>query len=609
MNLNEYLNSNKYVGRFILAGKAKNGENVLAYLISGRSENSRNRIFVKDDTRVYTKAFDESKMTDPTLIIYNAKRVLDDKIILTNGDQTDTIYDYLESGKSLSDALITREFENDPPIYTSRISSVMENDNYSLSILRKKDEKCERAIYNYKAKNGFAHVIHTYLEEDGEITPFTINPPQFAIPDTAEELADLIWNNTNQDNKISLYVMYADKEIILNKHDKNVINLKYGCNPNQGKASLSVKEGNLPLTVLNGSIGYINLLDALFSWQLVKELDEALDYPAAASFKHVSPAGAAIGLPLSANEKKMYFVKDADEPSALATAYIRARGSDRMCSFGDFLALSRECDEDTARVISREVSDGVIAPSYSDKALEILKKKKKGNYTILQMDKDYMPKGLEERDVFGLTFKQGRNNFKPDENTFKEIVSANTSLSEEAKRDLIVAMISLKYTQSNSVCYAKNGQTIGVGAGQQSRIHCTRLAGDKADNWNLRQSEKVLNLPFKASLTRNEKDNAIEQYLMREREIDVITNWENYFDSPVEDFSEEEKKEYLKTITDVSLSSDAFFPFRDNIDRAARSGVKYIAEPGGSTRDDLIIEAVNEYDAVLVFTHQRLFTH
>ncbi len=384
--------------------------------------------------------------------------------------------------------------------------------------------------------------------------------------------------------------------------------LKYGINPNQKIASISAQD-KLPVKVLNGRAGYINFLDALNGYQLVKELKQATGYPAATSFKHVSPAGAAIAIPLSEKERKMYFVSEKTKLSPLATAYVRARGADRMSSFGDFISLSDVCDVSTAKIISREVSDGVIAPGYESEALEILKAKKKGAYTVIEIDSQYEPCVQDERTIYGVTFKQDRNNYIPTFEELDNIKSKNKNLPEGAKLDLIVALVALKYTQSNSVIYAYHGQTIGVGAGQQSRLHCTRLAGDKADRWNLRQCDRVLNLPFKKELTRNEKDNVIEQYLSDNPEIDVTGKWEEYFSSPVSPLTEEEKKEWMDKMDGVSLSSDAFFPFRDNIDRAAKSGVKYVTEPGGSVRDDSVIEAANEHNMTLFFTHSRLFHH
>ena len=388
--------------------------------------------------------------------------------------------------------------------------------------------------------------------------------------------------------------------------------LKYGCNPNQKPARIFMANGGeLPITVLSGRAGYINFLDAFNGWQLVKELKKATGLPAAASFKHVSPAGAAVGLPLSDVEKKIYWVDDMDvEFSPLANAYIRARGADRMSSFGDFISLSDVCDESTALVIKREVSDGVIAPGYTDEALEILKQKKKGNYCVIQIDPDYVPAPIERKDVFGITFEQGRNELNIDDKFFDNIVTENRELTEQAKIDLAIAMITLKYTQSNSVCYVKGGQAIGIGAGQQSRIHCTRLAGSKADNWWLRQSPQVLGLQFVDGIKRADRDNAIDLY-MGEDYMDVLADgaWQNIFKVKPEVFTAEEKRAWLDKNTDVALGSDAFFPFGDNIERAHKSGVKYVAEPGGSVRDDNVIETCNKYGMVMSFTGIRLFHH
>ena len=386
------------------------------------------------------------------------------------------------------------------------------------------------------------------------------------------------------------------------------IDLKYGCNPNQKKAYLE-SSGEMPVMVLNGKPGYINLMDGLNGWQLVSELKAVTGMSAAASFKHVSPAGAAVSVPLSDKERKMYFIPSSKELSPLATAYIRARGADRMASFGDFISLSDVCDVCTASIISKEVSDGVIAPGYEPEALEILKAKKGGSYLVLQFNPIYRPEGKETHTIFGLDLVQDHNDWLPGEDTFADIRSIEKEIPESARLDMIVALLALKYTQSNSVCYAKNGQTIGVGSGQQSRIACTRLAGNKADLWQLRQSDKVLGLSFLKGKTRNDKDNIIEQYLADDPEIDVICNWQEYFTEEPETFSNEEKKAYLKSIKGVSLASDGFFPFRDNIDRAAKSGVSYAAEPGGSSRDDEIVSSADEHGMVLVFTHARLFHH
>ena len=388
------------------------------------------------------------------------------------------------------------------------------------------------------------------------------------------------------------------------------LELKYGCNPNQKPSRIFVENGELPIEVLNGKPGYINFLDAFNGWQLVKELKEATGHPAATSFKHVSPAGAAIGLPLSDVEKKIYWVDDLGDLSPLACAYARARGADRMSSFGDFISLSDVCDVDTANMIKREVSDGVIAPGYEPEALEILKTKKKGNYNIIKIDPAYKPDPIERKQVFGITFEQGRNEMPIDEEFLGKLVTENKDVPEDAKRDLIIALITLKYTQSNSVCYVKGGQAIGIGAGQQSRIHCTRLAGQKADNWLLRQCPKVLNLPFKEDVGSPNRDNAIDVY-MSDDYADVLEDgqWQQFFTEQPEPLTREEKREWLDKMDGVALGSDAFFPFSDNVQRAHRSGVKYIAQPGGSIRDDLVIEACNEFGIAMYFSGMRLFHH
>ncbi|MDD6018790.1 MAG: phosphoribosylaminoimidazolecarboxamide formyltransferase [Clostridiales bacterium] len=386
--------------------------------------------------------------------------------------------------------------------------------------------------------------------------------------------------------------------------------LKYGCNPNQKPASVSI-DGELPITVLNGRAGYINLLDALNGYQLARELREATGYPGAASFKHVSPAGAAIGLSLDDTLRRMYFVDDNIDLSPLACAYVRARGADRMSSFGDFAAVSDKVDISLARIMQHEVSDGIIAPDYDEDALELLKTKKKGNYTIIKMDESYVPDPIERRTVYGITFEQGRNSCKIDKSLLDNIVTKNRKLPESAKRDLVIALIALKYTQSNSVCYAENGQTIGVGAGQQSRIHCTRLAGGKADFWHLRSCPKVLSLPFRADIPRANRDNAIDLYLSDEECGDVLDEgkWQQFFTVRPEELTKEEKRTWLARFTETALASDAFFPFGDNIERAHRSGVRYIAEPGGSVRDEDVIACCNKHGIVMAFTGLRLFHH
>ena len=389
--------------------------------------------------------------------------------------------------------------------------------------------------------------------------------------------------------------------------------LKYGCNPNQKPAKIYMRDGSdLPIKILSGRPGFINFLDAFNSWQLVKELKAALGMPAVTSFKHVSPTSAAVGIPLSADLKKACFVDDIEglDDSPLACAYARARGTDRMCSFGDWVALSDVCDVTTAKMIKREVSDGVIAPGYEPEALEILKLKRKGNYNIVEIDPDYVPEVQERKQVFGITFEQGRNNFEINRELLSDIVTKNKDLPDSAVRDLIIALITLKYTQSNSVCYAVDGQAIGVGAGQQSRVHCTRLAGSKADTWFLRQHEKVLGLPFRADLGRPERDNVIDGYInQNEEDVCADGNWQKYFTAQPAPLTAEEKRAFLDTRENVALGSDAFFPFSDNIERAYKSGVKYIAEPGGSIRDDAVIECCDKYGMTMAFTHMRLFHH
>lgn len=389
--------------------------------------------------------------------------------------------------------------------------------------------------------------------------------------------------------------------------------LKYGCNPNQKPSKIFMKDGSeLPIEILSGKPGYINFLDAFNSWQLVKEIKAALDAPAAASFKHVSPTSAAIGTPLPEKLKRACFVDDVEglDDSPLACAYARARGTDRLSSFGDWIALSDICDVTTAKLIKREVSDGIIAPGYDDEALKILKEKKKGNYNIVKINPDYIPNPIENKDVYGITFEQGRNNFKIDEALLSNIVTQNKNLPDSAKKDLIIALITLKYTQSNSVCYAVDGQAIGVGAGQQSRIHCTRLAGSKADIWHLRQSDKVLSLPFLSTVKRPDRDNVIDIYISDDDE-DVLADgiWQKFFSEKPEPFTKAEQKEYLAGISGVSVGSDAFFPFDDNIERASRSGVSYVAQPGGSIRDDIVIDTCNKKGMVMSFTGMRLFHH
>ena len=633
ISLENELKNNSYPGRGIIIGRSADGTKaVTAYFIMGRSENSRNRVFVTDGEGIRTQAFDPSKLTDPSLIIYAPVRVLGNKTIVTNGDQTDTIYEGLDKQLTFEQSLRSREFEPDGPNYTPRISGVMhiENGNYSyaMSILKSDNgnpDSCLRYTYAYeKAVPGEGRFIHTYKCDGNPLPSFEGEPKLVDIPDDMDAFTELLWNSLNADNKVSLFVRYIDiatgtyntKIVIkISKESTEMkeLQLKYGCNPNQKPSRIYMEEGqDLPIKVLSGKPGYINFLDAFNGWQLVRDLKKATGLPAATSFKHVSPAGAAVGLPLTETLAKIYWVDDMNwkEFSPLACAYARARGADRMSSFGDFISLSDVCDKDTAMLIKREVSDGVIAPGYTEEALEILKQKKKGNYNVIEIDPDYVPAPLEHKQVFGVTFEQGRQELAIDDALISNIVTENKELTEEAKRDLKVSLIILKYTQSNSVCFVKDGQAIGVGAGQQSRVHCTRLAGQKADNWFLRQSPKVLNLPFKDTISRAERDNAIDVYIGEEY-MDVLADgaWENVFTEKPEVFTREEKRAWLDQLTDVTLGSDAFFPFSDNIERAHKSGVKFIAQPGGSVRDDAVIETCNKYGIVMAFTGIRLFHH
>lgn len=616
MELEDYLKSNVYPGRFLLCGETKDGLPVVAYAIMGRSESSRNRVFRIEDGTLKTLLIDETKVEDPSLIIYNAKVNSGNNVIVTNGAQTDTIKKALDEGRALEEALEEHTYEPDAPSYTSRISLVLNEDDgsYSLSIIRKKAFDVERAVWSYEPRPLVCHVIHTYAKDGNPLPPFKGEPKEFTLPCDNEEISKLLWSSLDENNKIALYVKIGTKETVINKYayplktTRDTLRLKYGCNPSQTPAYLS-SPSKLPVKVLNGKAGYINFLDALQGWKLVKELKVATGLSSASSFKHTSPAGAAVAVPLSEAERKMYFVGSEKELSPLATAFVRARGADRMSSFGDFIALSDICDESTARAIKNEVSDGVIAPGYTSEALSLLKQKRNGDYTVLELDEDYIPPSVEHREIYGLTFTQGTNLYVPAEKDFENIVSKNKDLPPEAILDLKVALVALKYTQSNSVVYAMRGQTVGVGAGQQSRIHCTRLAGDKADKWNLRQSEKVLFLPFKKTLTRNDKDNVIEQYLLDDPEIDLFSFWGDFFTEQPKPFTKEEKKEYLATIKGLSLASDAFFPFSDNIIRASRSGVSYITEPGGSIRDDEVISEADRRDITLIFSGVRLFHH
>ena len=601
------LRENPYPGRGILVSR-----DLVYYFIMGRSANSRNRIFVKTEDGIRTEAHDPAKLEDPSLIIYHPVRTMGDALVVTNGDQTDTICQHGDFRKGL----MTREYEPDEPNWTPRISAILNADgSFEMSILKHKNGRCLREFFCYEGcDENQGYFISTYQGDGNPLPTFAGEPLEVTVPKPEE-----VWAALNGDNKVSLYTNVNGEVRLFNKNlgdsgegaEMNELELKYGCNPNQKPSKVFMPDGSdLPFTVLNGKPGYINLLDALNSWQLVKELKAATGLPAAASFKHVSPAGAAVGRPLSEVDRKIYFVDDAAELSPIACAYIRARGADRLCSYGDWAALSDVCDAATAQYLKGEVSDGIIAPGYTDEALEILKTKKKGGYNVVQINADYVPAAVEHKDVFGVTFEQGRNNLVIDREMLTNIVSENKELPEAAKIDMIVALITLKYTQSNSVCYVKDGQAIGVGAGQQSRIHCTRLAGQKADNWYLRQHPKVLGLQFVDNIRRPDRDNAIDIYTSDEYE-DVLADgvWQNTFKVRPEVLTPEEKKAWIATQAGVTVGSDAFFPFGDNVERARKSGVTYIAEPGGSIRDDHVIATADKYGMVLAFTGARLFHH
>ncbi len=613
MKVSEYLKARRYPGRIIGMGKNADGKNVILYAVMGRSAGSRNRILSLSGNTLRTLPFDNAGTGDESLTLYTAAVKDRSMTVVANGRHLETVRNALLEGKSLLEALNTCTYEPDEPSFTPRIAGVMRADGgYTLGIVRRgADGRAERETFTYPQENGRVHLIHTYSDDADPLPSFRGCPEMLEMEGgSLDEAAAAIWNSLDSGNRVSLYIAAGDEEKIINRNEiKETITLKYGLNPNQQKASISIIGRHLPIRVLNGRPGYINFMDALNGYQLVKELKEVLGMEAAASFKHVSPSGAAVAVPLSDDERRMYFVKDGEELSETAVSYIRARGTDRMSSFGDFIALSDICDETTARVIKKEVSDGIIAPGYTPEALSILRSKKKGNYPVISIDPDYIPGEMEMRTLFGMTLEEERNSWLPDEKTFENIVTRNRELPPEAVRDLTVALLTLKYTQSNSVCYAFRGQTIGVGAGQQSRIHCTRLAGDKADRWNLRRSEKVLSLPFRNDLSRNDRDNVIEQYLSDYPETDVTEKWEEYFKEKPEKMSAEEKRTILSGISGISLASDAFFPFGDNIIRAERSGVSCIAQPGGSVRDDAVIAEADRAGITMVFTGTRLFHH
>ena len=613
MKASEYLKARRYPGRIIGMGRTGDGRNAVIYAIMGRSKGSRNRIFSISGNTLRTLPFDDTGTGDPALTIYTAVIKDGKRIIAANGSHSELIGRETGNGRTLLEALGSCTYEPDAPSYTPRIAGIMEDDgSFSLGIARKGEgDHTERETFSYAPMDGKIHLIHTYMDDGDPLPSFRGSPELLDLEgSSASEIAAVLWDSLDRENRVSLYVSIGDDEKIINRHERtDSIKLKYGLNPNQAEASISITGRALPITVLNGRPGYINFMDALNGYQLVSAMRKVLGMPAAASFKHVSPSGAAVSVPLSDEERKMYFVRSGEELSDLAVSYIRARGTDRMSSFGDFIALSDICDGSTARVIRKEVSDGIIAPGFTPEALEILRPKKKGAYPIISIDPDYIPDGKETRTLYGMTLEEPRNEWLPGSSTFSNIVTVSKDLPEEARRDLIVALLTLKYTQSNSVCYAYNGQTIGVGAGQQSRIHCTRLAGDKADRWNLRKSGKVLSLPFRKELSRNDRDNVIEQYLSDSPELDVIADWQQYFTERPEAMTKEEKMVFLSSVRDIALASDAFFPFSDNITRAYRSGVGYIAEPGGSMRDSDVIAAADRYGMTMAFTGIRLFHH
>lgn len=616
------LKNNPYPGRGIIIGSTKEHQAVIAYFIMGRSANSLNRLLQSRGEELFTIPLEEDKIENPELIIYRAMAQIEHQWIVSNGDHTDTILDTLEAGHSFEQALEARVYEPDEPNYTPRIAGLFDlsSRRYKMAILKKSsvDDDCIRHYFDFALEPGQGHLIHTYKSDGNPLPPYEGGPKVVPLVGSAQSLADEIWEALNPETRIGLCVRTLNletgqmEEKIINRFKTNPLQLKYGLNPNQSKAYVYQREGQrLPFKVINGRPGYINLMDAFNSWQLVAELKKATGLVAAASFKHVSPASAAVSVPLTKNEKRAFFVDDIEglDDSPIAIAFARARGGDRVCSYGDWIALSDTCDSTTAQIIAREVSDGIIAPGYTDEALDILKSKRKASYAILQMDPNYQPPKNEKREIFGITFEQTRNSILIDKSYLQNIVTDNKDLPESAVRDLLVGMITLKYTQSNSVAFAAYGQAIGVGAGQQSRIHCTRLAASKADLFHLRQHPKVLNLPFKTDLKRAERDNAIDVYLQPDGDILLQTSWSRYFTEKPVPLAKVERDAWLKKFDSVTLASDAFFPFDDNIERAAASGVTYIAQPGGSIRDDLVIQSCNQHQMVMAFTGLRLFHH
>ncbi len=545
-NIETILKNYEYPGRGIIIGLTENKNNTfLAYFIMGRSENSKNRVFKLDeDNNLITTPFNNKSLKNKDLIIYKATAKFENNIIITNGCHTNTILENLKNGSSFKNSFKDVTYEEDPPIFTPRISAILNFDetkiNYTFSIIKnnsKNENSPVKFFYEFPSPlKGMGHLIHTYKPKDEDLTnSFYGEPTQIKIPKTFKEFTNTIWDSLNKEFKISLFTLSLNNKTkeqkfnIINKNKEwfcvnlkgvkilKELKLKYGCNPHQVPALVSIKdEENLPIKILNGNPGYINLLDAFNSWQLVKELKTATKIPAAASFKHLSPAGAALGIKMPEILEKVLAVEDLKPKSEIAIAYAKARGIDRMSSYGDWAALSNVCDEETALILKREVSDGIIAPGFTEKALEILKTKKRGKYNIIEIDENYVPKEIETREVFGVSFTQKRNDAIITEEDLKNIVTENKNIPDFAKIDLILASLVCKYTQSNSVCYAKQGMAIGIGAGQQSRIHCTRLAGNKADSFFLRQHEKVLNLPFAENIKRAEKDNAIDVYINEE---------------------------------------------------------------------------------------------
>lgn len=610
MRVGDYYKSIAYPGRSIAAGFDYDGEFFISYVVTGRSASSRNRIMKEKNGGLCLLSADDSISNYSHLIYYDAYFENSDYLVLANGSHSSFIFSSLTSGLSLSEIISKMDYEDDE-VSTARIAAVFfkKEKSYALmSVFKNEEGNAERRIYRYN-KAPFIHALNTYSGSPDSISPFTDDPPSlFLSSSSASDAAEEIYASINEDVRVSVFVSYKNEKRILNRISDERIDLKYGLNPEQ-KGAFCYKENSLPFKVLNGKAGYINILDALNSYALVHDMRKVFSSSAAASFKHVSPSGAAIAVPLSEDERKMYYVKEDESLSDIAVAYIRSRGTDRMSSYGDFIALSDLCDECTARIIKKEVSDGIIAPSYSDKALEILKEKKKGNYVILQIDENYVPNSNEKRDVYGITLTQERNKRLPCLDDLKDIRTDNKEISEEKKRDLLLALLVLKYTQSNSVAVSYSGQSIGISAGQQSRLHSVRLACTKSERWILRHHPYVLSLPFLDKLSRNDKDNVIEQYLSRDPEIDVISSWKDYFTHEIVRLSEEEKHAFISSFSPLSLASDAFFPFRDNIIRCDKTNIKYIAVPSGSIRDCDIIDEANKRNMIVSFLQYRLFHH